>query len=413
MQNNTICRAVRSKNASEYDCLAGVRTDLAVPLKRQPIRLNGHLARRRPGPVEQTFWDADLVGFGLRIQPSGHRAWIVKYVERGRQKKITLGSATKLSATAARGRARTILANIAMDGLPRPVSHTAAPLFGDYVETFWADYARHWKPATQRTNRGIIELHLRPVFAATALDRIRRADVLRWRDDMSARPLVFNRALPVLAAMLNYAEQLGHRPRGSSPCRRTPRYPATLKERYLSPTEYRRLGAVLASVEAEVPDAVAVIRLLLLTGARVSEILTLRWEQVQPPRLHLPDSKTGPKFIYLGSQAATILAGVRRHGECQWVFKAGRGEGPLSQISPQWRRIRRAAAIPDVRLHDLRHSFASVAINKGVSLMLIGRLLGHALPETTARYAHLEDSTIAEAASRVSQSLGQALRARA
>ena len=89
----------------------------------------------------------------------------------------------------------------------------------------------------------------------------------------------------------------------------------------------------------------------------------------------------------------------------------GRGEGPLSGIIRQWAKIRRAAAIPDVRLHDLRHSFASVAINNGVSLMLIGRLLGHALPETTARYAHLEDSSIAEAASRVSQSLGQALRA--
>ena len=411
MRNNTICRAVTSRNTDQTKQTAAVQPDPAVPPKRQTIRLDGHVARRRAGPVEQTFWDAELIGFGLRVQPSGHKSWIVKYVERGRQKKSTLGPVTKLSAAAARGRARAILADIATDGLPRPVSQAPAPLFGDYVETFWSDYARHWKPATQATNRGIIDRHLRPLFGAMTLDRIRRTDVLRWRDEMSDRPFVFNRALPVLASMLNYAEQLGHRPRGSSPCRRIPRYPAILKERYLSKAEYRRLGSVLASAESETPDVVAVIRLLLLTGSRVSEILTLRWEQVQPPRLHLPDSKTGPKFVYLGTEASAVLAGVPRQPNCPWVFGAGRGQGPLSSISSQWRRIRRDAAIPDVRLHDLRHSFASVAINNGVSLVLIGRLLGHALPETTARYAHLEDSSIAEAAARVNQSLSQALRA--
>ena len=151
------------------------------------------------------------------------------------------------------------------------------------------------------------------------------------------------------------------------------------------------------------------IRLLLLTGARVSEILTLRWEAIQPPRLQLPDSKTGPKFIYLGANATAILQGLERREGCPWVFPAGRGEGPLSSIYPQWAKIRRAAAIPDVRIHDLRHSYASVAINRGMSLLLIGRLLDHAQPETTARYAHLEDRSIADAAMRVSQSLGQAL----
>ena len=148
MQNNTISRRLTSKNTNESDYPAGGVTDLAVPPQDHPIRLNGHLARRRAGPIEQTFWDAELTGFGLRVQPSGHKAWIVKYVERGRQKKVTLGPAAKLSATAAWGRARAILANIAVDGLPRPVSQTAAPLFEDYVEIFWADYARHWKPAT-------------------------------------------------------------------------------------------------------------------------------------------------------------------------------------------------------------------------------------------------------------------------
>ena len=383
-----------------------------VPTKQQrsrTVRLDGHLARRVVGVVEKIHWDSELAGFGLRIQPTGHKTWIVKYEQHGRQIKVTLGVAGDLSAEAARGQARAVLAAVATAGLPRPVVQKQAPTFDEYVEAFWADYARHWKPLTQTTNRRVIEKELRPIFGAMALDRIKRSDVMRWRDDMSGRPGVFNRALPVLAGMLAYAEQLGHRPSGSNPCRRTPRYRRVLKERFLSAAEYRRLGAVLAMVATFEPAAVAAIRLLLLTGARASEILTLRWDYLQPPRLHLPDSKTGPKFIYLGSDAIAVLEAIPRRDGCPWVFPAGRGEGPLSTIYPEWEKIRRAATIPDVRLHDLRHSFASVAINAGVSLMLIGRLLGHSQPETTARYAHLEDRSVGEAAKRVSRSLGQAL----
>jgi len=371
--------------------------------------LTGHVARRRAAAIDHVIWDDELAGFGLRIRASGHKSWIV-YHRRGREQvKISLGAVGSVSAEAARGQAREILAAVATAGLPRAVVQKQAPTFDEYVEPFWADYARHWKPLTQTTNRRVIEKELKPIFGPMALDRIKRSDVMRWRDDMSGRPGAFNRALPVLAGMLAYAEQLGHRPSGSNPCRRTPRYRRVPKERFLSAAEYRRLGAVLAMVAAFEPAAVAAIRLLLLTGARVSEILTLRWDYLRPPRLHLPDSKTGPKFIYLGAAAIAILEAIPRRDECPWVFPAGRGEGPLSTIYPQWEKIRRAAALPDVRLHDLRHSFASVAINAGVSLMLIGRLLGHSQPETTARYAHLEDRSVGDAAKRVSRSLGLAL----
>lgn len=374
-----------------------------------PTRLTGHVARRRAAAVDHVIWDDVLSGFGLRVRASGHKSWIVRYRRGDKQVKVSLGDVGSVSAEAARGKARALLAAAATFGLPRPALQKQAPTFEQYVEPFWSDYARHWKPLCQATNRRVIERALKPVFGPMALDRIKRSDVMRWRDDMSGRPGVFNRALPVLAGMLAYAEQLGHRPSGSNPCRRTPRFRGVVKERFLSVAEYRRLGAVLSSAAQDEQSAVAVIRLLLLTGARVSEILTLRWDYVQPPRLHLPDSKTGPKFIYLGANAIAVLEAIPRSDDCRWIFPAGRGEGPLSTIYHQWDKIRRAAAIPDVRLHDLRHSFASVAINAGVSLMLIGRLLGHALPETTARYAHLEDRSVGDAATRVSHSLGQAL----
>jgi integrase len=316
-----------------------------------------------------------------------------------------------MSAVEARAEARRRLAAAALHGLPKRESQgpEATPAFAVYASEFWRDYAPHWKPRTQTTNLAIVERELKPVFGSTAVDRIRRSDVLRWRDAMAGRAATFNRALPVLAVMMKYAEQLAYRPRGSNPCRRTPRYRTLPKERFLSAAEYARLGRALAEHEADQPDAVSAVRLLLYTGARVSEVLTLRWADVQSPRLRLPDSKTGPKFVYLNSQAEAVLAALRERRAGEWVFPGKSDDTPRATIWGQWSAIRRAAALPDIRLHDLRHSFASVAINNGLPLTMIGRLLGHALAETTARYAHLEDRSLAEAAVRVSGSLASAM----
>lgn len=379
-----------------------------------PVRLTGSTARRLPSKTEHVVWDDELPGFGLRIRPTGHKTWIVQHRRRGKLVKVTLGPVGQLAASDARAKARGLLVDVALDGLPRRGrARSAAPTFADYVEPFWQDYSRHWKPATQRRNRHAIDNDLLPVFGANTLDAIRRADIQRWRDDMSARQGVFNRALPVLAIMLAYAEQLGHRPRGSNPCRGTPRYKRTLPERYLSPVEYRRLGAVLSEAEPRYATAVAILRLLMLTGARVSEIATLRWDYVQPPRLQLPDSKTGPKTVYLNSSAAAVLAGISQVDGISWVFPDRTGDRPypLQTLDKQWRTLRRRAALPDVRMHDLRHSYASAAIGANVSLTIIGGLLGHALPETTARYAHLSDAPIADAAQRVCSTLAGYLEA--
>jgi integrase len=334
----------------------------------------------------------------------------VKTVRRGRQVKINLGRVGKLTARQARGKARALLTELLADGVPEKPKAVVGQTFFDYAEAFWADYARHWKPATQRTNRALIDKVLAPTFGHLTINRISRADVQRWRDAMSARPGVFNRAVPVLAVMMTYAEPMGLRPRGSNPCKGIARYKRPAKERFLSPTEYRRLGQVLRAFEPAAPDMVALVRLLILTGARCGEIASLRWEDVHPPRLRLPDSKTGPKFVYLNSAAERILEARRADARTAWVFPAPGGAGPIGYLPAKWVPIRKAAALPDLRLHDLRHSFASVAIKEGVPLFMISRLLGHALPETTARYAHLDDGAVSDAAARVSGSLAAALR---
>ncbi|GGJ56451.1 integrase [Sphingopyxis bauzanensis] len=374
------------------------------------LRLSGQVARRNEKGVARLYWDDLLPGFGLRVYATGTKRWIVQLRQRGVSRRITLGGPAHLNAGDARRAARGLLAKNALDGVPqRPARPLRSePKFTDYIEEFWRDYARHWKRSTQQRNRTAIEKTLKPWFGRYRLASINRAHILEWKDSLHERQGVFNRALPVLAVMLGYAEGLGHRAKGSNPCRGIPRYKRQLPERYLTAKEYRRLAQALADREADWPDAVAAIRLLIYTGARRSEITSLHWEWIEPPYAHLPDSKTGPRRLYLNRQALAVLEARKRPEAGQGPILATRS-GRVRALEHGWPILRRMAAIPDVRLHDLRHSFASVGIMDGISLARVGKLLGHVLPETTARYAHLADAAIADAAERVSGSIAAAL----
>lgn len=364
---------------------------------------DGNLARRE-SVAAGFYWDRELPGFGLRVYRSGRKRWIVQLRQRKVTRRITLGDPAGMSAPDARRAARAILAQNALDGLPtrQPRSERHDPRFSVYVAEFWKDYSGHWKGSTQARNRQIIEISLVPYFGRRHIGTITRPDVLAWKDALRDRQGKFNRELPVLAAMLGYAEKLGYRPKGSNPCRGMPRYKRQLPERYLTAKEFRRLGAVLTECESIYPEPVAAIRMLIFTGARCSEITGLQWEWIDPPYAQLPDSKTGPKRLYLNRQAIEILDARKGEGVGA-VFPNASSRRNL--LPKAWEAMRRKAAIPDVRLHDLRHSFASVGIMDGISLARVGKVLGHALPETTARYAHLADSAIADAAARVSSSI--------
>ena len=373
--------------------------------------LDGNLARRKlpTAPREYAIWDTELAGFGLRVRPSGLRSWFVRVRRRGKHQRITLGSVEDVDAVSARTAARRLLAEVALDGLPRRVSQKIAPVFSEYVEEFWQDCGHHWKLSTQKRNRDAIKHDVLPQFGTMRLDVIGRSDIIRWRDSCAeGKEAKFNRALPVLAAMLKYAEALGYTRKGSNPCRGTPRFKRKAMERFLSPQEYRRLGQSLAQEDEQFAAQVAIVRLLIYTGARSQEIAALRWDWVQPPRLLLPDSKTGQKTIWLCSQAVHILENLSRHEDSPFVFPNTGGKAPV-RLDNWWYKFRRRSALPDLRVHDLRHSYASIAIRHKVPLATIGRLLSHELPETTAKYAHLADETIAEAASRVSGGLASAI----
>ena len=166
--------------------------------------LDGNLVRRKMGEsdLDQVIWDNELAGFGLRIRPSGKRYWFVRLRQRGRHRRISLGSTDDVEALIARGEARRLLAEVALDGLPKRVAAKVAPVLADYVDEFWTDCARHWKPSTQRRNRNALEKEILPAFGAMRIDLIGRAEITRWRDDYAdGRGTRYNRAVPVLGAM--------------------------------------------------------------------------------------------------------------------------------------------------------------------------------------------------------------------
>lgn len=375
------------------------------------VKLNGNIARRAPGKQMIEYWDDELPGFGLRVHPSGRRTWFVMFRQRGKQRRASLGTSKQITAFEARRLARQKLAEVALDGLPTRKSGKStakqSPLMRDYAERFWTDYARHWKPSTQVRNRCGLDRYILPDFGDRRVDELVKADILFWRDGFAERSGVFNRILPILSVMMGYAEQLGLRPRGSNPCRGTPRYKRKPMERFLTPREYARLATALDDFEANYPFAVSAIRMLVYTGARRGEIENLRWEWVQPPRLMLPDSKTGAKIIYLNRQAVEIVESLPQRPRRGLVFPSRYDPARPLNLDTLWLKLRNHAALPDVRLHDLRHSFASTAIRDNISLMVIGKLLGPALAETTSRYAHLSDEVIADAAERVSGSIAR------
>jgi integrase len=243
---------------------------------------------------------------------------------------------------------------------------------------------------------------------------VTRADVQGLHHGMKDTPYHANRTLALLSKMMNLAERWGIRPDGTNPCRHVERYREKKRQRYLSAVELAELGQVLAKVERERVEwhsVVPALRLLIFTGARVSEILTLRWEWLDFERrcLNLPDSKTGAKVIHLNAPALKVLADLERDGENPHVIR-GRLPGTyLVNLKDPWRRIRKRAKIPDVRVHDLRHPFAAVAAGAGSSLPIIGALLGHTQPQTTQRYAHLSADPLKAAAEAVGARIAAAM----
>ena len=279
------------------------------------------------------------------------------------------------------------------------------PRFRTVAAEVFRRYGRAWKPSTAKVNRSCLRSQLLPSFGERDVAAISHADVQQWFASLGRTPAAANRALAVFSVVLEQAETYGLRPEGSNPCRGIRRYAERRCERFLNDEELRRLGSALRMAEVEAPLTTALVRLLILTGCRQSEIRTLRWQAYSEGHLHLEDGKSGPRLVWLSSPARTLLERLPRNGP--FAFPASRREGPMCTESLYrfWRPLRQQAGLPGLRLHDLRHSYASFALRRGEAVPTIGRLLGHRDPTTTLRYTHLDEGAVREAAALVGSSL--------
>ena len=363
---------------------------------------------------DTVFWDRELTGFGVRVYPSGSKVYIVQSRGPDGAKRVTVGRHGVISADEARRRAAPIIARIkageeAVPLTPKPAGPTVAALAARYLREH---VAVRCKPATATQYRLAIDRHIVPALGGLPVSSVGRAHVTDLQHGLRDRPAMANMVISTLSRMIDQAVAWGLIPEAINPCRFTQKYRERRRGRFLTDAEYRRLGRVLDALEAEgrlSVHAAAAIRLLILTGCRRNEVLTLRWEDVrlEANELRLQDGKTGPRTVSLSPAAVTVLAALPRVAGNPWVMPGRKPGARLSGVFEPWRRVRTRAGLDDVRIHDLRHSYASRALALGESLPMIAKLLGHARIQTTARYAHLTRESVREAATRIALDIGE------
>ena len=361
---------------------------------------------------DTVYWDRDLPGFGVRVYPSGRKVYVVQSRARGAPKRVSLGRHGEITPDQARKEAAVVIDRIKRGVDPMNPPPAPEITVADLTERYMSGHvALNCNAHTAGIYRGSLENHILPALGAMPIGAVDGGHVSALHYGMRDTPRAANRALMILKNMFSLAVAWGLAPEGSNPCRAVRKYKERKRERFLTVEEYRRLGRALTEAEANgtvSPYAVAALRLLMLTGCRLTEVLTLRWDDVDRTagEFRLRAGKTGARMVPLTPTAERVLAGILSVPGNPWVIVGKTPGVRLSSLTREWYRLRALAGLEDVRIHDLRHSFASRALALGESLSMIGGLLGHAGLESTARYAHLARDTERASAARVGASIG-------
>jgi integrase len=373
--------------------------------------------------IEFTHWDGELRGFGCRVHPSGRKTFIFKYrVGGGRsaaQRKLLLGAYGAITVDQARDLARRAQAAVVQGHDPSGAreDHRRAATVRAFADRYLAEHADLKKgKRSAREDKRLLERHIVPQLGTRKVVDLSAGDIAKLVHGLSATPILANRVRSLLSKMFSLASVWGLRDDPANPVGRVQRFAERSRERFLSPEELKRLGEALADLErdaAEPWQAIAAIRLLLLTGCRKTEILSLQWSFIdyEHTLILLPESKTGRKTVYLTAPVLSVLASIKRREGCPFVLPSCRGDtsGHFRGLPHAWERIRKKAKLEGLRMHDLRHTFASKGVGLGVGLPIIGGLLGHTLPTTTAKYAHLAADPTREAGERIAGRLSTEL----
>ena len=364
----------------------------------------------RPG---ETLWDEMVKGFGVRRQRKV-AVYVFKCRVSGRQRFVTIGRhGAPWTSVSARDEARRLAGTPAV-AKPEASSQVTFRSFSAIYMDRYA--AAHKKPRSLAEDRRNLDLHILPVLGKVPLAAVTRDQVSSFHTGRRSQSANANRCLALISHIFTMAEKWGITPPGTNLCRGLTRYRETARERYLSAEELSRLGSVLAAAQNRADEdwrAICVLRLLIYTGARLSEILTLQWGFInwETGFARLPDSKIGARTLTLPGPALEVLRQVQHDhsGSSPFVFPGKRKGTWFTGIQKPWQKLRRDAGLEDVRIHDLRHSFASLAVANGESLYLVGHVLGHQRAITTQRYAHVAITPMLDVANRTAGHLARLL----
>lgn len=365
-----------------------------------------------PSGVDHFVWDQQLSGFGVRISPKGQKSFLIQYRYQGRTQRMRLGRLGLITADEARKKARILLEEAEAGKNPALVATTKrkAPKLSDVSERFVDEHVEpRLKAGTQANYRAVLKNYILPTLGHKRITDITLADLSALHTSLSQKPSQANRSVLVMSKILNLAEQWGLRTMGSNPCRHIQLFKDKKRNRFLDKTELKRLWATLDESYHDGTAglyAINAYKLLILTGCRLSEIQTLKWSYIRGNRVEFPDSKTGYKRLPFNAAAMEVLNQTPRQAGNPYVICGEKSGAHIVNLQKSWRRIREKAGLDDLRIHDLRHTFASQAVMNGTPLALVSKLLGHSKITTTMRYAHLADSELLEA----SEGIGELLR---
>jgi integrase len=375
-------------------------------------RLSDRIARELLAPAKgnRITYDADVPGFGLRVTAKGARSWVLNYTSKGRERRYTIGSFPSWKERQARARAEELRRIVDMGGDPMGDRHAerVSPTIGDLVARFEQEALPKLRPATRKEYAGILALHVLPSLGKKRVADVRHADVEQLHRKIAAKsPIRANRTMSVLSRMFGLA--MKWEMRADNPARGIERSPELKRTRYLTGAEIERLSAALAASAERAPANV--VRMLLFTGARRNEVLWAEWAQFDLERgvWTKPAATTKQRAehrVPLSAPAIELLREMRAENRHErFLFPGMKAGTPITSIRRFWASICRQAAIEGAHVHDLRHTYASILASEGLSLPIIGALLGHSQPSTTHRYAHLLDDPLRAATEKAAEAI--------